>query len=715
MDPGQRFNHLPPRPRSPAPSGITSHGPPTPDAVSETASNYFEAPLSSNPSPSALRLNSYSTASADPGAQRPLPERFRSREPSIRIRRSSNSSLQAHPPLPQTEPFPSFDNGAGSSSSGDVYGRIRSFSQPERAHVAADAPATARHSRRVPPSGLPRLTEEGARPTMEEMGLEGVPLSPTLSEPPEGQAERRRKMQKRSVVGRMFWPDRNRNDEDQNARARGGTAPPVYASQAREREYESELVDWLDIIDPEVQTLSTLTNVQNSLFVPDLGHWVNRRPTYVLSHHAAPPVPQDRREPAPDLPRAETEPVAPTLQRSSTITSRLTDSHYAALPHGITLDDWTHDEKMELDDHVRHMLHSRRSRMKRRLKGFGQYVRRPLGFFVTLYATLITLFGLAWVLFLIGWIYVGSKQVYIIHIIDSVLVALFAVMGDGLAPFRAVDTYHMIFIWRYTRIVNKAKAGKPPRNRLKKAVPTDVQAKMLEQQRSRESSQSNTGEYYNGSLAIEHERNGVRETEQEAYADVEEGKQDDVDDDDDDNYFGLTPKQKKSLEHHKKKMSKSHSFYKPRETLTHHSFPLAYLIGVVILLDCHSLLQISLGACTWGIDYRTRPFAITTVILCISIACNITAGLVITLGDRKTRKKDVVKLLDRQELTNDAIKLMEKRRKENGDEESEPKGSSKPGPSSEADTAGNSQSPETDSGRTSTGKLRKEASIQRVI
>lgn len=44
------------------------------------------------------------------------------------------------------------------------------------------------------------------------------------------------------------------------------------------------------------------------------------------------------------------------------------------------------------------------------MKGFGQYVRRPLGFFVTLYATLITLFGLAWVLFLIGWIYVGDRN-----------------------------------------------------------------------------------------------------------------------------------------------------------------------------------------------------------------------------------------------------------------------------------------------------------------
>lgn len=97
------------------------------------------------------------------------------------------------------------------------------------------------------------------------------------------------------------------------------------------------------------------------------------------------------------------------------------------------------------------MLHSRRSKFKRSLKGFGRYVSRPLGFLVTLYGTLITLFGLAWVLFLIGWIEVGEKQLYIINIIDYTLVALFAIVGDGLAPFRAVDTYHMIYIAHYRK------------------------------------------------------------------------------------------------------------------------------------------------------------------------------------------------------------------------------------------------------------------------
>lgn len=276
------------------------------------------------------------------------------------------------------------------------------------------------------------------------------------------------------------------------------------------------------------------------------------------------------------------------MQRSNTITSRLTDSHYAALPHGTNLEGWTAEEKAELDDHVRHMLHSRRARFKRRLKGFGQYVKRPLGFFVTLYATLITLFGLAWVLFLIGWIYVGEEQVYAIHIIDSVLVALFAVMGDGLAPFRAVDTYHMIYIARYSRMIKNAKLGKKPRNRLqKKNIPEEVREGM-----EREAWEQEQRRMFPG-FSLEH---GTGRTSQEPLTDLENPATE---------YdpSWLTPKQQKNFEHHQAKLAKSHSFYKPYETFTHNAFPLSYLIAIIVLLDCHSCLQISLGATTWGIEF----------------------------------------------------------------------------------------------------------------
>jgi hypothetical protein len=160
--------------------------------------------------------------------------------------------------------------------------------------------------------------------------------------------------------------------------------------------------------------------VQNSLFVPDLGRFLSRRPIYTLTPMPtrAPPVaPTPTRVEAVEEEEEEGGVERPQLTHTSTITSTISESRYAVLPHGKTLAGWSPNEKNELNDHVRHMLHSKRSKFKRGLRGFGQYVSKrecyemrlgavlmnpALGFLVTLYATLITLFGLAWVLFLIG-------------------------------------------------------------------------------------------------------------------------------------------------------------------------------------------------------------------------------------------------------------------------------------------------------------------------
>lgn len=230
---------------------------------------------------------------------------------------------------------------------------------------------------------------------------------------------------------------------------------------------------------------------------------------------------------------------------------------------------------------------------------------------MTLYAVLITLFGLAWVLFLIGWIYVGERQPYIIHVIDNVLVALFALNGDLLAPFRARDTYHMVYIAYYHRLTLRL--------RRERALPKLQNEDDLPTGRSKE-----------GDL---------------------ESASNDVED-----IVVLSPKQEEKLIYHQNKFAKSHSFYRPHETITHKAFPLRLLIAVVILLDFHSCFQIALGACTWGISYHVRPQALTAVILSLSLSCNIAGGITISVGDRMTRKKEVIKRLARQALTEEAMK-----------------------------------------------------------
>lgn len=127
-------------------------------------------------------------------------------------------------------------------------------------------------------------------------------------------------------------------------------------------------------------------------------------------------------------------------------------------------------------------------------------------------------------------------------------------------------------------------------------------------------------------------------------------------------YSVLKDKQQKRFLHHAKKFAKSHTFYKPHETTTHHAFPIRMLMAIVILLDLHSCFQVALGGVTWGIDYRVRPAVATIVPLCCSITCNCVAGLLILIGDRRTRKKDVVEKMFRQELTKEAIKKVEKKK-----------------------------------------------------
>ncbi|KAI1326736.1 hypothetical protein F5Y16DRAFT_373891 [Xylariaceae sp. FL0255] len=383
----------------------------------------------------------------------------------------------------------------------------------------------------------------------------------------------------------------------------------VFNAPGGRNSVNQELADVLDVIDPEVSTLNNVTNIQNSLFVPSLGRFINRRPTYTLTQapahvHKKKAAKKEEADTYDEGPRAE----SPEYDF---------DFNHAVLPEGVSLEGWTKEEMAELNDHVRHMLHSRRSKFKRAMKAFGQYVRKPLGLFVTVYATLITLFGAAWVLFLIGWIYVGAKTPEVVNDIDYVLVALFGLVGDGLAPFRLVDTYHMIFIAHYYRKTWRI------RKRMQMAALKDKNDLPT-------------------SAALE-----------EAHDEISV----------------LNPTQEASLVYHQNKFAKSHTFYRPHETKTHYAFPLSYLMAIVILLDLHSCLQISLGATTWGINWHTRNSAITPTILSVSITVNITAGILINIGGRKTRKKEVVERMFRQDLTREALEEIRNHGEETGDTE----------------------------------------------
>ncbi|KAJ9661367.1 hypothetical protein H2201_006559 [Coniosporium apollinis] len=516
------------------------------------------------------------------------------------------------------------------SNDGEYKGRRRSFSDPQRGQAQPV---------RQPDLRRQRTAASHMTPLQEENAAGGLDL-PQPAPRPQRSVGRLR--------GARSW-------------SLGGPATPANRGRLA-NEYENEIVDLLDLVDPEVSTLTTLNNVQNSLFVPYLGRYLNRTSTYNLSRRptTAPraeitraetakaesvrAAPSDQGDSARDVLEARQQgddeaasvalnDLAPLARSNTALSLNTIKSHlsgtseghnYAVLPHGVKLEGWTELDKAELNDYVRHLLHSRKAKFKRGLRGFGKYVKTPLGAFVTIYSVLITFWGTAWVLFIIGWIYVGGRQAYYIEICDQILVALFAVMGIGLAPFRAVDTYHMIFIAHYHRLTWRL--------RKKRGLPK------LE----------------------DHNDLPVPPTDASVDVDVEAAKPEPQNTADEE--VVLTPEQQQKFKHHQSKFAASHTFYKPHETPTHYAFPLKLLIAVVVLLDCHSLFQMALAGTTWGIYYKVRPKALTAVILSCSITCNIMGGVLISIGDRRTRKKEVREEMFRQAVTEEAMEKMKKTR-----------------------------------------------------
>ncbi|KAH7097858.1 hypothetical protein BKA62DRAFT_661378 [Auriculariales sp. MPI-PUGE-AT-0066] len=369
--------------------------------------------------------------------------------------------------------------------------------------------------------------------------------------------------------------------------------------QARNR-YNQQVVDFLDAIDPEVSTMTNLADVQNSLFVPNLGAYLDRSRPFRLTR---PPE-----KPKLDVEKPLPEPPIDGVERHDTDASSIIRAgEYLVMPAGCV--DWgklTDKERRELDEYVHFLLTSKRERMRRAWRGFKQYVGTPLGAFVVTYASLLTFWGATWVLFIIGWLSGGSRQKYFIEICDQILTALFCTVGIGLAPFRAVDTYHMINI---ARLHTKSLRLRDERHLEPLPDKNDLPADEATKRRERV----------------------------------------------------LSEREQLLLEYHQNKFSSSHTFYRPHETDTHRAFPLDLLIAVVCILDCHSLFQIALGSATWSISYHKEYKSIlTSVILSLSISCNITGGVIIAIGNRRTRKQDVLERRLHEALSEEAIRRKEK-------------------------------------------------------
>ena len=326
---------------------------------------------------------------------------LRSRASSIRLRRQPSAQQLHH----------QYNAPGGLDGAADTEGRRRSFSEPQRPPWAASTDqGLARQD--TFSSQMPEISEDHAEHHTDADGR-------TASEVLDSESQKQLGHHSRLRAATTATANAPRGFLRRLSSSRLSTSPePPRSRHNMEEEYGSDAVDLLDVVDPEVSTLSTLTNVQNSLFIPDLGRFLNRRPTYDLSPYvtSGTPPPGEKaggRSTAPSSISTRTEPVEPKppvppkspvkpkqprdleletdsepklltpeiepqqrLGRTMSISSSMSESRYAVLPHGVTLVGWSDEDKELLNDHVRHMLHSKRSAFKRGMKGFGKYVRK---------------------------------------------------------------------------------------------------------------------------------------------------------------------------------------------------------------------------------------------------------------------------------------------------------------------------------------------------
>lgn len=504
--------------------------------------------------------------------------------------------------------------------------------------------------------------------------------------------------------------------------------------------HTDDVADYLDVVDPEVGALGYLSNIGNSIFLPNIPALYDRRPTHNL------PASRRRNMSISTVASQRRSSLASSLSRRSHDSNRASEEGRAGSPeaafkamptpkrpsvmtrmssavgwnrkeddeefvkHIKNWRDMDEEERDELDEHVK-MLLTKKSKFKRGAKGFYAFTKTPMGFIMTLYGFLVTFWGTAIVLFIFGWIHVGGRKRYWIEICDQILCALFAAVGLGFAPFRAVDTYRMIHIAHYHHLTWKRRQqlglkelsdpndlprpehdGSNQVSRMMTPIDDagDVNVGSVTSSNHGLIGRSDTGlstkskkhrkhllhhkkivelpeeihqitEHANSSARIAEDLGAEKKGANPPMLKRNESIQSELIKERED-VVVLTKGEQEVLEYHQRKFHASHTFYRYHATSTHHAFPLDLMIVITCLLDCHSLLQAALGGCTWGIKYTHRPTALTATLISCSLSCNAVAGLIIYLGGRRTKKREEVERRLRIALEAEALAKIERRR-----------------------------------------------------
>ncbi|KAF7292416.1 hypothetical protein HMN09_01225700 [Mycena chlorophos] len=211
---------------------------------------------------------------------------------------------------------------------------------------------------------------------------------------------------------------RARADGQQGLIGSALSVPSTHAGDNVDFEHHDEVVDHLDVIDPQVATVATLTNAANAILFPPT--WYSLKPVVTLSG-----------------PPAEL---------------------------GDVEEGTSKEYEDSLDRHVEDVL-ARPSKIRRTLKGVWAFLKTPLGVLAGIYGFCVVFWGAAIIFFLAKFINLHNEntQGFWVEVSSQVVNGLFTVTGLGLIPSRVLDTYRVFWIWYYKRRTRRlrAKAGLP--------------------------------------------------------------------------------------------------------------------------------------------------------------------------------------------------------------------------------------------------------------
>ncbi|PIL37095.1 hypothetical protein GSI_00787 [Ganoderma sinense ZZ0214-1] len=189
---------------------------------------------------------------------------------------------------------------------------------------------------------------------------------------------------------------------------------------SEDEHHHDDIVEHLDVIDPQISTVCDLTNAANAIVVPPLSFY-SRKPVVVL------PQPSKKSQKQVD---AEKGP--------------------GTAPENLSED--------ALDQHVQDVL-SKRAKFRRMMAGVWSFLKTPLGIATAIYGFLIVFWGTAIVVFLIPIINLHNdiQQGYWVELSQQVETGLFTITSIGFIPFRVMDTYRICKIWRYKRKIARVR------------------------------------------------------------------------------------------------------------------------------------------------------------------------------------------------------------------------------------------------------------------